>query len=67
MWICTDDCCTDNDEEKEEEEEERSFRAVFLNMLYKVTEELLRVAVSALIALFHTVKWVKFNVNAFNK
>ncbi len=62
MWICTDDYCTNNDEEKEEEEEERSFKAVFLNMLYKVTEELLRVAVSALIALFHTVKWVKFNV-----
>jgi len=52
MTICTNDCCTDNDEEKEEEEEERSFKAVFLNMLYKVTEELLRVAVSALIALY---------------
>jgi hypothetical protein len=31
-------------------------QSCFLNMLYKVTEELLRVAVSALIALFHTVK-----------
>ncbi len=62
MWICTDDCCTDNNKEKEEKEEEELFKTVFLNMLYKVTEELLRVAVSALIALFHTVKWVKFNV-----
>ena len=64
MWICTDDCCTNNNKEEEEEEEEKeeSFRAVFLNMLYRITEELLRVAVSALIALFQTVKWVKFNV-----
>ena len=62
MWICTDDCCTDNNKEKEEKEEEELFKTVFLNMLYKVTEELLRVAVSALIALFYTVKWVKFNV-----
>ncbi len=62
MWICTDDCCTDNNKEKEKEKEKELFKAVFLNILYRITEELLRVAVSALIALFQTVKWVKFNV-----
>ena len=62
MWICTDNCCTDNNKEEEEEKEKELFKAVFLNILYRITEELLRVAVSALIALFYTVKWVKFNV-----
>ena len=62
MWICTDDCCTDNNKEKEKEKEKELFKAVFLYILYRISEELLRVAVSALIALFYTVKWVKFNV-----